>query len=131
MASAWRWIFYCEIPLMGITIFWWLFLPYSYLIKVLGIREPGISEQYLLALYAGTTLTLAAYYTFILVKIPLDDLVFLVYQVVLLAGDVFIVGATVIYMIIKKMWNWGLITQAVMALIWGGIRIGFLASVWP
>lgn len=129
MSSVWRWIFWVEIPLMSITVLYWLLLPYHYLRKILGMINPGRAERLLLTLYAGTTLTLVSYYAFILVKIPLQDLVFLVFQVVLLAGDVIIVIASTVYAVTTS-WNWPLLTQIVMAAIWGIYRIVFLAVNW-
>lgn len=129
MPSVWRWIFWVEIPLMSLTILYWLALPYHYLKSVIGMTNPGRAERFLLVLYAGTTFTLATYYAFILVEIPLNDLVFLVFQLVLLVGDVVIVVASTIYMI-TTFWSWPLIAQVIMALIWGIYRVVFLAVNW-
>lgn len=129
MVSVWRGVFWVEIPLMVLTVAYWLILPYHYLRTVLGMDNPGRPERFLLTLYAGVTLTLAGYYAFILVEIPLNDLVFLVYQLVLLVGDVIIVGVSSLYMFTTK-FNWMLLMQTFMAMAWGSYRVVFLSINW-
>lgn len=130
MPSAWRWIFWVEIPLMTLTVLYWLIRPIHYLRNIVGIGTPTQADRFLLTLYAGVTLTLAGYYAFLLAEVPLTDLTFLVFEVVLLFGDLFIIGATIVYMK-KVIWNWGLVTQVIMAFLWGAYRVVFLAVVWP
>lgn len=141
MPTVWQCIFWVEIPLVGISVFYWLFFGNHYLTNVIGVVKAGPPERFLLALYAGVTGTMVcAYYAFLLAVVEPTDLTFLVYQVVLLAGDVFIVICSLIYAAMTRFRvdldgtekiNWGLIAQIVMAFVWGAARVGFLAAEWP
>lgn len=132
MSPVWLWLFWAEIPLMGLTILGWCIFPFQYLHYVLAIEKPRKSEYYLLILYAGTTLSLAAYYAFLLATVPLDSLNFLVFQIVLCVGDIHIVVASLIYMVSfsgPKI-NWFLLSQIIMATIWAAIRMVFIPIYW-
>lgn len=132
MSPVWLWLFWAEIPLMGLIALSWFIFPFQYLHYVLAIEKPRKSEYYLLILYAGTVLSLAAYYAFLLATVPLNSLYFLVFQIVLCVGDVYIVVASLIYMVSfpGSKTNWFLLIQILMATVWAAIRMMFIPVYW-
>lgn len=128
LPSGWRRLFWIEIPLVAGTLLLWLLAPERYLHDTLGIATPGPAEVLLLRLYAGSVGSLVlCFYAWWLAQRVVHRPAFRAFQVCLGLGDLAIVAASLLHWP-HAVEHGMLAVQIGMALLWGGLRTGFVLA---
>jgi hypothetical protein len=128
LPRGWRTTFRVEIPLVAVTLAYWLAAPEDYLRTTLAIAAPGPPEVLLLRLYAGTVGSLVlGFYAWLLWQPLVHRPTFRAFQASLGFGDVAIVVASVVHWPHTQEHTM-LAVQIGMAAAWGMVRVGYLVG---